>query len=276
MRAQRYLFLSDIHLCKAAWYGISSEERLRRMAQQLRARTAEVRFDEMFLLGDLSLDFWAYEDGGTYLHTPPVSNTGRYLREFAPELPMKPHLLPGNHEQYGEELWKKLTGYSRSYTFAPENGDAPVFVMLDTFGGDLDPAENSDGTFTPCDCVRVRAALDAYPGRTVILCAHWFSPEQESDEFRALVSGEPRIAVLLMGHTHRSAVLERSFGEKAILQCGNFSYSSENPPETSFWGWRELEISENGTISSYYYVPAQTTPVCTVECHRQDFWTNAG
>ena len=275
MKKQRYLFLSDVHLCRHSWYGVSAEERLLRMTEQLEKRASEVHFDDMFLLGDVSLDFWAYEEGGTFLHDPPVSNTERFLREIYPRLPMKAHLIPGNHEQYGEELWKKLTGTPRSYTVVPDVPDAPVFVMLDTFGGNLDPRENSDGTFTPCDCARIRAALDAYPGRRVILCAHWFSPEQESAEFRTLVSEEKRIPVLLMGHTHRSSVIENAFGSKAILQCGNFSYSSENPSESSFWGWRELEISETGAMSSYYYVPAQTTPACTVETHQQDFWEYA-
>ena len=69
--------------------------------------------DAILFLGDYSLDHWAWNVKGSWL-TEGKSYTKQFVETYLKELPAPHFMLAGNHEQYGEELWKSITGFSRS------------------------------------------------------------------------------------------------------------------------------------------------------------------
>lgn len=245
----RIILASDLHDCHIDWYGVPTEQRLNRMVDQLCTSCAQQPAKTILLLGDYSLDFWQCDIGGSWLREG-RSNTRHFAEHYASRLPAPYIMIPGNHEQYGEEAFRRITGFPRQN--AAVIGDV-VFLLLDTFARHLDPQEHSDGTYTPVDTDAVRTELENHPGKKCFLCAHYFDLEKESNAFPALVRDE-RIIGLFQGHTHRSACipLGTAYGGKYIVQTGNYSYSSEEDPRTSFWGWRELRITPGHAVSWYY------------------------
>jgi len=265
---KRWIFLSDVHNCHINWYGTKTEDRLNRMVEQVNAYLAENPAEGIFILGDVSLDFWMWNEKGCYLRYPPRSNTKLFMNNYAGRLPDPLYLLPGNHEQYGHYEWELFTGYPRSYTV--ECGGA-VFVMLDNFAGIIAPKFHSDGRYSLTDVSVVEKALADYPDKPVFLCAHYFDPAAESEELKTLLRENDRIYALFMGHTHKTAVLE--LGGKPLAPCGNYSYSGEKNPLDAFWGWRELVMDEE-EIRSFYHVPENTAVfggnTVKIEEHIQD------
>ena len=82
------------------------------------------------------------------LSTPSVSNTEKFMREVYLNFPAKTFLIPGNHEQYDNERWREITGFPRQFCVVYGN---TVFVMCDTFAGELSPSRHSDGKYTGVD-----------------------------------------------------------------------------------------------------------------------------
>lgn len=276
MITERIIFLSDVHDCHIDWYGIKTADRMEKMVKDLADRQTDHPADLLIVLGDVSLDFWQWNEKGSYLRTPSVSNTDHFVKNYLRRLPGPAYMIPGNHEQYGVEKWMEITGCPRSYII--EGGNA-VFVLLDNFAGNLDPTEHSDGTHTQTNCEMVKYVLEQYPDDLIFLCAHHFDPAAESEEFRRLLAENDHIVALFQGHTHLSNVLPGSdaTGGKPILQCGNYSYTDvKGDPADSFWGWRELEFDDDGTIRSFYHVPESRARhgenEIRVEEHDQDEW----
>lgn len=247
----RILLASDLHDCHIDWYGVPTQQRLHRLMEQLRDSCAQNPAAYALLLGDYSLDFWQWDIGGSWLREG-VSNTAHFKQHYAALLPCPYAMIPGNHEQYAEADFRRFTGFKRQSTVAV--GGA-VFLLLDTYAGDLNPSEHSDGTYTPVDVDAVRAELDRYPGKPCFLCAHAFDLEREGAAFQELVRDE-RIVALFQGHTHLSACipLGPAYGNKVIVQTGHYSYSGEKDPRRCFWGWRELRLRP-GHAESWYYTP---------------------
>lgn len=254
---EKIIFLTDVHNCHINWFATKTEDRMEKMISDLEAANREEKADCLLCLGDVSLDFWFWDIGGSYLHNPPLSNTDNFMKKYFPRLPQPAYIIPGNHEQYGNEDWKRFTGFDRAYTVKTNNA---VFVMLDNFSGNLDPKENSDGTYTETDCDAIEKALRENPDKIVIPCAHYFDMEKESERFKKLLREESRIPALFIGHTHYTEVLDAGddAGNKPIIQCGNYSYNNNREdPYHSFWGWRELYIEDNGDIYTRYRCPSQ-------------------
>ena len=135
----RVLLASDIHNNNQLnWYGVSNEKRMEMFVSAVNAEHEKQPFDLILLLGDYSLDFWVH--GGSVLNNG-QSNTEDFVKNIASKFPadVPVFYLPGNHEQYGNKAWKKITGNDRFGTVVL--GDN-VFVMLDTFAGNLDPTGN--------------------------------------------------------------------------------------------------------------------------------------
>ena len=95
--------------------------------------------------------------------------------------------------------------------------------------------------------------MTAYPDKNVILCAHWFDMEKESEEFKELLRRDPRIKCLVCGHNHRSAILNtgNENGSLPILGTGHFSYSGEKDPKNCLRGYREITVTDTAMISQY-------------------------
>lgn len=259
--ARRVLLMSDVHYCEDGWYGVTQEVKKKWLSEDLGREYAEKPYEALLLLGDYSLDHWAWLTKGTYL-TQGVSNAKLFAEQCLPALApdgVAVRMIAGNHEQYGEELWKKLTSFERQSHLLC---GSVLFVLLDTFGGDLDPADHSDGTYIGADTARIKALLAEYPDKKVVLCAHWFEMEKESEEFRRLLAEEARILCLVCGHNHVSKVVStgEACGSKPILYTGNYSYSGEKNMVRCLCGYREIIITESG-ISSKYIVPSHTYQV---------------
>jgi len=249
-KAVRVALVSDLHHCHIDWYGQRAEKRLDGFVERFLRRHREEPVDLVLLLGDYSLDFWAWDVGGSYVHRR-ESRTQVFFRTVASRLPGPVYAIAGNHEQYSPEDFERFTGHKRQ-GYARVQGN--LFILLDTFAGDLDPEGDSDGTYTGADAGYIRGLMDEYPEDRVFLCAHFFDPARETEDFREIVK-DKRVACLFQGHTHLSSVipLGGEWGNKCICQTGNYSYSSDpRGPEASFWGWREAVISENGMRTEYY------------------------
>ena len=242
----RVVLMSDLHDCHIDWYGIPTRERMERFVAQYRAYCAAYPVAHTLLLGDYSLDFWQWNTKGSWLREG-VSNTAHFVRHYAARIPTPYTMIPGNHEQYGEFLFRRLTGFSRRGSIVV--GGA-LFVLADTFSGNLDPTAHSDGTYVPADVGWIRAEMARRPGLPVFLCAHQFAYQTESEAFRQLVREEPRIIALFQGHTHECSVIDlgEEYGNKQLAQTGSFSYNRAG----GFWGWRELLLTPDGAQSRYF------------------------
>lgn len=253
----RILITSDVHCTDLEeWYGLSLRERMRHWADAVQAEHAAHPFDLMVIAGDVSLDYWIYRGS---VHRSGVGTTGLFVREILPLLPagLPRFLLPGNHEQYADGDWFRLTGNHRQDSLAL-NGC--LFLFLDNYAGRLDPADDHDGVYTGADMTFIRGQMEKYPDCDVYPIAHHFDPALESEGFRRLVAENSRVRGLFSGHTHRAETipLGADWGNKTLSQTGNFSYFV-GTPENDFWGFRELEISGEKAVSRYIIPPIAAT-----------------
>lgn len=260
----RIMLTSDLHYCEPVWYEVTSEDRMGRLIRDLGEEYKKEPFDMLLMLGDYSLDFWVFPPYGSVLNRG-VSYTEKFMKDVYPHLPPCPkYMIAGNHEQYGHENWKRITGHDRRMTVP--YGDY-LFIILDNFGGDLDPTVNSDGTYTPSDLAYIREQMENYPHAKVFLCAHDFNMEKETPEFCELLKREDRIICLFAGHTHRSDItdLGEACGHKCLIRDGQFSYSRDI--ENSRWGWRELRFHDDGSVTTAYITPDSDMVLGDVMCH---------
>ena len=258
MKRTRLIIASDIHYCEEGWYGLPRAEKGDNLCADLAREYAEDPYEALVLLGDYSLDHWVWGTQGTFL-TKGLSETKLFVDQVLHRIAPKGvtvRMIAGNHEQYGEENWTKLTGYKRRDHLVC--GDI-LFILCDAFGGNLDPDFHSDGTYVGVNVEEIKALMDEYPDNKVILCAHWFHMDAESEEFRELLRKEERILCLICGHVHNSRVLStgEENGNKPILNTGHYSYSGERSPLRCLNGYRELTIEED-RITSKYIVPSHT------------------
>ena len=253
----RVILMSDIHYCNN-WYGVTPEIKREMLCADLEREYEQDPYEALLLLGDYSLDHWAWNTKGSYL-TQGVSDTKRFVDDCLPRMAPRGvdiRMIAGNHEQYGEALWQDFTGFKRSDHLVC---GSVLFVLLDTFGGDLDPIVHSDGTYIGANVEDIRALMARYPNKKVILCAHWFDMGKEGEAFRSLLSTEERILCLFCGHNHLSRIVStgEDCGNKPIIYTGHYSYSGEKNPMHCLNGYRELLITEDG-IASKYIVPSHT------------------
>ena len=134
-------------------------------------------------------------------------------------------------------------------------GDS-VFILLDTFSGDLDPDHDHDGVYVAQDAEKLAALIEKYRDEDIYLASHWFDADRETDAFCDLVANTDAVKGMFVGHTHHCSVIERPdrFGAKKIAQTGNFSYTSEKDTVSTFWGFRDLVIKEGKAVSAYTVV----------------------
>lgn len=266
----RVVLMSDLHDCHIDWYGVTNKDRLDRFIAQYTDYCRQNNVVHTFMLGDYALDFWGWNEGGCYVNNG-TSNTDHFVKNYVSAIPTPVSMIPGNHEQYSDADFVRFTGNHRRSSVTV--GDY-AFILLDSFGFDLDPKVHSDGTYSPVDVEWVKGEMAKYPGKKFFLCGHHFGVnidmatgdvqlrygrqfdhDEESDAFRKLVREDDRIIALFQGHTHYCAAykLGEEYGCKYILQTGNYSYSgNKEDPGKAFWGWRELILSPEGAVSRYY------------------------
>ena len=249
---KRLLLVTDIHHCHGRWYEEDSERRMDLLCRSLQEEYERRPYDAILALGDYSLDFWAWNEGGSYLWDPPISNTEIFVKTYVPQMPTDIYMIPGNHEQYGEQTWQSITGRPREYVII--YGDW-VFVMLDTFAGQLDPTVNHDGCYTGINTRLLSQVLEDHPGTKIVLCAHDLYIGRESEEARTLVLENRSIVCAFAGHTHRdnTLILPDSWRNLPVFYCGDFSYSESRQKEKN-WGWRTLDLSRNAISTEYVHL----------------------
>ena len=248
----RVLLTSDIHCTDLeTWYGVSDENRLQHWLDEVLAEHARHPFDLILINGDISLDYHAektpFEKG--------YSTGYVFMKMFASRLPAGVPVLvtAGNHEQFPEETWQKITGNSRQCHAVLGNH---TFVMLDGFREALKTTYDSTDEYSPMDVGYIKSLMERYPENHVWLISHFFHMERESEEFKELVAKDNRIKGLFMGHTHSHKLipLGPEYGGKVIAQTGNFSYTMSGAANGGFWGFRDLVIEDTKATSSYIMV----------------------
>lgn len=254
---KRVIIASDIHYCDMGSY-INQKVKRKWLKNDFKKAYKTNRYEALLLLGDYSLDHWVWGPQGCFINGG-VSNAKLFkehcLSDMAPK-GVKVSMIPGNHEQYGNELWKELTGFTRSDSVVV---GSVLFILLDTFAGNLDPTEHSDGTYTGSNVNEIKEIMAKHPDKKVVLCAHFFDMENESAEFKNLLSTENRILCLVCGHEHISKITSTGSdaGDKPILFDGHYARTTESNPLSCLYGYREIIINED-KITSKYIVPSHT------------------
>lgn len=245
----RVLVSSDVHCTDLQeWYGVKYRDRMQGWVDSVLKEHKEDPFDLVVINGDISLDYWI--NGGSVISKGKGTASifvDEYLSQLPEDLPV--FIIPGNHEQYSDEDWLEITGNHREGYMVL---GGRLFIFLDNFAGGLDPKHHHDGIYTKTDVGYIQELMDKYPEMDVYLFAHYFDTSKEGDEFRSLLKNNDRIKGLFAGHTHKTAIMElgESYGGKTIAQTGNFAYYKDSAKE-SFWGFRELVISEKDSYSQY-------------------------
>ena len=246
----RILFCSDVHLCHFDWYGRSSEDRMDNMIRQMNEYHDEKPYEMVVFLGDYSLDHWKWQIKGSWLEKG-INNTERFAKEYVSKLKVPSYLMPGNHEQYGDEMWKKITGVPRQGYFTV---GGYLVICCDNFAKELDPDYHHDGFYTVTDLDFVRKAMAEYPQLPVILCAHNFDQDKEPEEFYAFVKEEKRIVLLMCGHDHITEIYD--MGEKADHVCvvydGHYAAPGmKRSVQSTMWGFCDAVLSDEGVDIRY-------------------------
>ena len=253
----RVLISSDVHCTDLqTWYGVNYRTRMQHWVDSVLKEHKENPFDLVVINGDISLDYWI--NGGRVIDRGSGTSKvfiDQYLSQLPDDLPV--FVIPGNHEQYSDEDWFALTGNHRQ-GYMTLGGR--LFIFLDNFAGNLDPTTHHDGVYTRANVNYIKELMDAHPDSDVYLIAHYFNTDAETPMFRKLIKENDRIKGLFAGHTHKSAVVEldATWGNKTIAQTGNFAYFKDTAKE-SFWGFRELVITDTDAYSQYVIVDSTAT-----------------
>ena len=251
----RILLASDTHYTYLSkWYDVTPEARMQYFVDAVLYEHAQRPFDLIVILGDLSLDHWEWNGGGSYIKDG-VSTSAQFMEKYVSQLPkdVPVFVLAGNHEQFGNEKWKEITGNDRQGSMVL--GDN-LFLFLDSYAQELDPDFHHDGVSTPPDVHFIREEMEKYPEHNVYMISHYFDLSAGGTEFQKLVS-DPRVVALFQGHTHQCTVKElgKNYGKKQLLQTGNFSYTAHDDStaaiKESFWGFRDLVIVGERAVSRY-------------------------
>jgi UDP-2,3-diacylglucosamine pyrophosphatase LpxH len=247
-KTYRILMSSDVHYGHV-YYGLTPDQRMEEYVAFINEEHQKQPFDLMIFMGDYSLDYWI--NGGTMLNQN-ISDATTFVQKWAAQLPDVPKFfLAGNHEQYGNEEWKAITGNDRSGTITLGNN---TFVLLDAFAGDLNPQKDADGTYVKLDYAAVQAAVDANPGGNVWIMSHFIDYAGESAQFKTVVSQNDEVRGMFMGHRHKRDIIYAgsSYANKVIAQVGNFADSRD---DGCIWGIRDLVITGKSAVSRYITAP---------------------
>lgn len=217
-------------------------------------------YEKIVFLGDYSLDHWEWSIGGSVL-AHGISNTDNFVKHYAKRLKADYHMAPGNHEQYGYENWKKITGTDRDDAFVV---GGYLIISCDNFAGVLDPDFHCDGLYTPTKLDFIREKMAEYPELPVILCSHFFDKTKEPEEFFTFLKNEKRITLLICGHDHIAGYedLGEMAGHVSLYHDGHYSNSGahqDNVPEF-MWGFCEAVLNDEG-IDIAYIEPSNTIMV---------------
>lgn len=251
----RVLLASDLHLCYQDAYGVPTADRMQKFVDDVKAEYKRSPFSAILLMGDYSLDHWKWGIKGDWLERG-FSNTKRFVDQYLSQiksLPVEIRMIAGNHEQFGEANWEKLTGGFHRQDFYV-CGDY-LFLLLDTYDAKLDPTEHTDGPYRGIyDTTFIREKIAQYPDKKVIICSHYLDlnteTENQHSDFLKMVS-DGRFVCAFAGHTHKSDIWTwEKYGNFKEIFTGNY-WQNESTPYEPMWGFREVLLFEDRIESSY-------------------------
>ena len=114
---KRVLIATDIHYCHFDYGGMHRDEKVKFLVKQIKEEYEREPFECILMLGDFSLDHWKWQVQGSWLKEG-RSYTAEFIEGYCKELPAPCYMIAGNHEQYGEEKWRELTGGAREHARA--------------------------------------------------------------------------------------------------------------------------------------------------------------
>lgn len=269
---QRFILVSDMHYTtdksakefKAEYpeanvsaasgtaFGKTQAEKIRKIYTDILEENKNSALDGVLVLGDLSIDDWDFRK-------LPFNYCQRFKEECMDTLPCPAYAIPGNHDSYTNDTWKRIFGYDRQ--FAVAFGDT-VFIMADTFASV--PANGASGSaHTRLDGEFLLDCLKKYKGKRIFLCAHYFDADESFDEkTKQIIKDSPEIVCLFRGHVHVSSVIElgREMGDKTLIDIGGYGYCGRNVggrwdfntfDQSWAWGYQVLEIYDD-TVRTYH------------------------
>ena len=254
--APRVLLITDFHYqseAQGVYLGVDKDVRMKSMVDNINAEHAKDPLEAIIFVGDYSLDHWQHGVKGTWL-TKNTSYTKMFMDKYRASLPVgvPTYFTAGNHEQFSNEQWKTITGNERNLHFVV--GDY-LFIIWDSYGGNLDPKNHSDGTYTSINDTWARSVMDQYPDKKVMLVSHTV---KTSDSITGEVVRDKRVVAMFVGHDH-TAKIASAFG-KPVLHCGNYSRCGDktlSDTKAYMWGFRDLYLFKD-SILSRYIVPDNT------------------
>ena len=242
---------STASLASGSAFGYTQREKIDFITRAVREEHAASPLDAVLVLGDLSIDDYDYR-------RLPVNYCEKFRNECMSVLPCPAYAIPGNHDSYPDEEWRRVFGVGRQ--FALEIGGC-TFVLADTFAAV--PAHGASGAaYTSADVSFLRRALEEHPAGPVFLCAHYIADREDDADFRAFVAAEERVAALFRGHTHKDRLF--TFGGKPAADIGGYGYDGRSVNGkyifTVFdpawaWGYEILEWDDDGFFL-YHVKPA--------------------
>ena len=263
-RDYRILITSDIHYTDLTpYYGVDRDTRIQYWVDAIWEEHEKKPFDLILILGDVSLDYWGWNNGGTYQRDPSQSETRDFMQRYVSKLPANVPVvvLPGNHELYTNAKWKELTGNDRSCSFVL--GDN-LFIMPDSYSGVIDPVYVGGGVnddpYTAIDVSFVKNEIEKNPNcNKIFILSHHLNMDKESTEFMSLLSNDSRIVGLFSGHTHKSSISLIDANGIYIPHAlsGNFSEGGKQTSSNFSWGFRDLQITKDGISTRYYTASAK-------------------
>ncbi len=237
MKSSRIILVSDLHYSadipptdKQGFvynYNEPTEGRMDIFTDLLLKEHGKAPIDALLLLGDVSHE--------------KLSNLEAFVSKHLSKLPFPVYLLPGNHENYTDEDYMRITGTPRQHTVTVDNF---LFIMADVYR-DLTHPHKYQGA----DIDFIKSACDSADGKTVILCAHYLNAQDT--ELIEFLKQRNDIAAVAFGHTHKGKFVPQGYMGKPHIDTGNFSFGLnmiDTSKWVSIWGWSVTELRNINSV----------------------------
>lgn len=168
--------------------------------------------------------------------------------KYFKQLPMPWYALPGNHDHSTPAIWKEVFGYDVNYSI--ERGSV-AFILLNT--------SNEKGEYICPDTKFLEAELEKFSAREQVFVIMHIPPHQwlkeesyftECEEAIKLLHNYRNVKAVFHGHDHSLDGVRYTNGLPHFFD-GHYGGSWG----TSYYGFRVLEISKEGKISTYQKNP---------------------
>lgn len=232
-------------------FGYTQKQKIDRIVSDILKENEKEKLDMVLVLGDLSIDDYSFRN-------LEENYCKKFKEDCMDKLPCPVYAIPGNHDSYPNDMWKKAVGTDRQFVIDCDNF---VFLMMDNFNNS--PADSASGSkYTPTDVEWLKDKIEKYSNKKLLLCAHMFrTNETETDEFKKIVRETDNIVALFRGHTHIDEVID--FEGKPLIDIGGYAYKgfciddewifSIFDPKWA-WGYQMLEI-EDEKITTWHVKP---------------------